>query len=77
MNPWKRKGLSYTTKLYFWSPELNQEIVILKKLGFISYHLIKWLHGETALMDMASRTNLNLSVYAKLLKYSIHDNKDI
>jgi hypothetical protein len=52
-NPWIRQGFFYIcTKQY-----AKRGFVLhhTKKLDFISYHLIKWLHGEEELLRMAER----------------------
>lgn len=52
MNPWSRNGFFYTcTKQY-----ANNGYVLFhtKKLDIISYHLIKWIHGEAKLIEMAN-----------------------
>jgi len=54
-NLWKRKGLSYVAKVsvYLLSGE---KYVIERKLGFISYHLIRWYHGDQKLKKLAMDT---------------------
>ena len=48
---WERKGYHYYAYIY-----LNNGIchgTIVKKLGFVSYHAIRLIHGEDYLKDMA------------------------
>jgi hypothetical protein len=57
MNPWQRRGWFYYATLtvirggYTWN--------VTKKLDFISYNVIKWIHGEEKLSDMAMKTVRN------------------
>ncbi len=51
---WKRYGLIYVTTLRYELDEGNC-MTIVRTLDFISYHLIKWKHGEDRLMEMANK----------------------
>lgn len=59
LNPWSREGLFYVARL-----ALNRiddegryrKAYMTRKLDFISYHLIRWYHGEEKLIDMAYDT---------------------
>lgn len=55
-NPWVREGLFYVATLQFCRPsgdKFHKVGTITRKLDFISYHLIKKIHGEQKLIDMA------------------------
>ena len=56
-NPWKRKGLFYKADFRIYR---NGRIIgdYTKRLDFISYHVIKWIHGEKKLIDMAYKFEL-------------------
>ena len=50
-NPWKRRGFSYVaSETRKAGPYLY---TATKRLGFFSYHLIRWYHGEAKLIEMA------------------------
>jgi hypothetical protein len=49
---WKRKGRYYYA--YIHVQNRGSYGTITKKLSFIAYHLIRIVHGEQKLMDMAS-----------------------
>ena len=55
MNPWKRKGLFYYATLTVYGNAVVRGTV-KKKLDFVSYHLIMWIHGESKLRAMALRS---------------------
>lgn len=48
-SPWKRKGLFYV------STQRGTFFTLVRKLDFISYHLILWIHGPKKLRQMAKR----------------------
>lgn len=51
MNPWKRKGFFYyATGIKIF---LGLQVLVTKKFDFFSYHLIKLVHGEKKLIDIA------------------------
>lgn len=52
MKYWHRKGLFYYTFLHVYGNGILKGIVT-KKLDFVSYHLIKWWHGQKKLDLMA------------------------
>ena len=55
-NPWKREGLFYVVRLQTSVLTLKgnrRTLNVTKKLDFVSYHLIKWYHGEKKIIDMA------------------------
>lgn len=52
-NPWKRKLYYYYAKTAFYSK--SHKLEVTRCLGFFSYHMIKWYHGEQKLVDMAMR----------------------
>ena len=50
---WKREGFYYVSRIYVndqWSRG-----TITKKLDFVSYHLIRLIHGEKGLREMACK----------------------
>lgn len=51
MTPWKRKGFFYYAMLQ--AQKRGRLITITRKLDFISYHLIRLIHGDDKLIDMA------------------------
>lgn len=56
MNNWKRRGLHYYAE--FVEPAQHpmlKRITITRSLGFISYHLIRLIHGEEKLERMRTR----------------------
>jgi hypothetical protein len=59
---WKREGLKYvaTTDAYRILPDGRKHHVgfYYKKLGFVAYHLIKWIHGQEKLDKMALNTSI-------------------
>jgi len=52
-NPWKRNYLVYSCVLVVENRSFRTEIT--KHLDFISYHLIKFIHGEKKLIEMANK----------------------
>lgn len=56
-NLWERKGLFYYATLKWYK---NNILICTttKKLGFISYHLIKKIHGIKGLNEMARKSSL-------------------
>jgi len=48
MNPWVRKGLTYEVTLAY-----ANGLTVTKRLDFLAYHLIKWIHGEQKLIEIA------------------------
>jgi len=50
--PWERKGLFYYAIMKLYLPD-NGTVIITKRLNFMAYHLIKFIHGEAKLSDMA------------------------
>ena len=55
---WKRKGFFYEAILKWSSPHPKDKTILListitRRLDFISYHLIKRIHGEEGLKQMA------------------------
>lgn len=53
---WKRKYLFYYTTLYISRGHFHWTIV--KKLDFVSYHVIKWIHGVKGLNEMANKSTI-------------------
>jgi hypothetical protein len=51
MNPWKRDGLVYIYRREWIEGPIKHTLV--RKLDFVTYHLIKWIHGESKLIEMA------------------------
>lgn len=49
---WERKGFYYYAYIYI--NDRYHQGTIVKKLDYISYHLIRLIHGEERLMDMAA-----------------------
>ena len=49
MNPWVRNGLMYEVTMVL----VNRRGTVTKRLDFLSYHLIKWIHGEKKLIEIA------------------------
>lgn len=56
MNPWKRKGLFYYATYDFYTGGGIFVCKSKKKLDIVSYHVIKWWHGEEKLRSMALNT---------------------
>lgn len=62
-NPWTRKGWFYVATVNIYSG-LNREGygqyigTVTKKLGFITYHFIRWIHGDEVLRKMANKINI-------------------
>lgn len=52
-NLWTRKGIFYYARVNVYNRAHQYEGTIVKRLGFISYHLIRWYHGEEKLRSMA------------------------
>lgn len=52
LNLWERRGCFYHAELDLWV-EGKVMGTMIKKLDFVSYHLIKLIHGESKLRDMA------------------------
>lgn len=59
-NPWQRRGLYYVCRYNIYGAGGAKPLKLLgqvsKELHFISYHLIKWIHGEQKLIEMAKVT---------------------
>lgn len=51
---WKRRGLIYYASIHICDHNGRHNGTITKKLDFISYHLIKILHGKKKLREMAA-----------------------
>jgi len=51
-NPWVRDGLSYYANLQLRMID-GRIYNVERRLDFVAYHLIKWYHGEEALIEMA------------------------
>lgn len=49
---WERKGIYYYAYIYI--NERSRQGTIVKKLDCISYHIIRLIHGDERLMDMAA-----------------------
>lgn len=58
-NLWTRKGIFYYARVNVYR---NHQYAgtIVKKLDFVSYHLIRWYHGEKELARMARTTSLRI-----------------
>lgn len=54
MNLWVRDGLFYKCGLVLAAVN-SKQLTVRKSLDAISHHLIKWIHGEQELIDMAYR----------------------
>jgi hypothetical protein len=48
---WHRRGLFYYSTMYWYRK--GREITTTRKLNFVNYHLIRLIHGEKKLRDMA------------------------
>lgn len=48
-NPWVRKGLRYEVTLVY----AGGRGIATRRLNFLAYHLIRLIHGEDKLIDMA------------------------
>lgn len=59
MNPWKRKGLFYHASLNIYGGSNVYLCTVNKRLDFVSYHFIKWIHGQGKLNQMATNSFLN------------------
>lgn len=55
MNSWKRKGIFYVSDLVYQCDKDGYTVRVHRKLDFIAYHLIKWIHGEEKLIEMANK----------------------
>lgn len=53
-NPWKRQGLFYVVSLQARMAN-GGVLTVTRSLDFITYHLIRWYHGEAELVNMAYR----------------------
>ena len=53
-NPWTRQGLFYTASLQARMTN-GGVFTITRTLDFVTYHLIRWVHGEQELIAMAYR----------------------
>lgn len=53
INLWKRKGFFYYAKLNVYGGNGSLKGTVTKKLDFVSYHLIKLVHGQEKLNQMA------------------------
>lgn len=53
MKYWKRKGLFYYANLELFSGFGMHLGTVTKRLDFVSFHVIKWIHGDRKLLDMA------------------------
>jgi hypothetical protein len=51
---YKRRGLIYCSSVSWQFADSNLKHTITRKLGFISYNLIKLIHGKEKLDQMAS-----------------------
>lgn len=49
---WTRHGLVYKSSLKV--PDETGGYTINRELGFFSYHLVKWIHGDAKLIEMAT-----------------------
>lgn len=50
---WHRKGYFYVAQVNYVTPQYKGTIT--RKLGFVTYHLIRRIHGDQVLRDMALR----------------------
>lgn len=51
---YKRRRINYYSKVTQIGPEPGTTRSVERKLSFVAYHLIKKIHGEDALKQMAS-----------------------
>lgn len=77
MNPWKRKFYFYVSEVIFieeipvklldsdYTYLMKRTHTITRKLGFFSYHFIKFIHGEEKLIEMGSRKESKLTTTFK------------
>ncbi len=56
--PWTRDGLFY--KSTYVETDGERTLTVVRRLNFIAYHLIKWKHGRSTLIEMANRRNVRL-----------------
>lgn len=54
INPWKRQGMFYVASLQARMTN-GGVFTITRSLDFLTYHLIRWCHGEAELVNMAYR----------------------
>lgn len=55
-NPWKRKLWWYEVTMICPYITLSGESMdVTRKLGFVSYHLIKYFHGEKRIIEMGTK----------------------
>jgi len=53
-NPWTRRGLIYRAQTNVFDGRTYRYLgTFTTKMNFISYHLIKWWHGEEELVRLA------------------------
>jgi hypothetical protein len=55
MNPYKREGLFYVARLVVKMADGRSGTLTLS-LDFVTYHLIRLIHGEQGLFDMVDRS---------------------
>jgi hypothetical protein len=53
---WFREGLYYVAKTNVYRG--TEHWTVTKKLFFITYHLLRWIHGDAKLHEMAARVKL-------------------
>lgn len=51
---WKREGYFYVARIDYRRPNGGRGEIV-KSLGFFSYHLIRLIHGDEMLVQMAQR----------------------
>jgi hypothetical protein len=59
-NPWRQEGFFYVARLELTricTDGRYRAAHMERKLDFVSYHLIKWIHGEQKLIDMVYNTS--------------------
>lgn len=57
-NLWTRKGIFYYARVNIYNRARQYEGTIVKRLDFISYHLIRKIHGMERLNKMAMTISL-------------------
>lgn len=59
-NLWTRKWFFYYARVNVYYRNHQYAGTIIKKLDPVSYHLIRWIHGEEELKRMALTTRLKI-----------------
>lgn len=54
MNRWKRVGFHYEST-YKYIDHDTAFCTVIRSLGFVTYHLIRWIHGDKKLKEMAEK----------------------